>query len=129
MDAGPQCPVRRCLHLEPVSICKDAYTPRECTDNLYSREAVDVEGATCRRATGNQYLARAPGRTDPLDHDLGGCHPQLLRSRISREAGRIAGALYPTMVHGDEARELPVVLRGILWLGPFQDGRGDRGDA
>src|SRR5439155_702186 len=55
--------------------------------------------------------------------DLTGRHPQPLRARLPREAGRAPGPLHSALVPGDQARDLPPLLRRVLRHAALGDDR------
>src|SRR6185312_9769422 len=90
---------------------------------LRRREAMDVEAAASRWTARDRRDARSARPADQARHDVAGRDPQLLRARVSTEAGRAAGPLHRDVVHGDENGPLPSVLCRILRHRPCAHGR------
>ena len=99
-------PLELAWTLIPLGICmiffawgsliffQEARAPKGAMEVYARRQTVDVEVRVRRRAARHQPASRAgrPRRED--DHEFAGCHPQLLRARISHQGGRAAGPLH-----------------------------------
>jgi hypothetical protein len=60
---------------------------------------------------------------------IAGCHSQLLRAELPREAGCVTGAIHNAVVYADTGRHISFVLRGILRHRSRAHARRHRRDA
>ena len=107
---------------------KERTPPRGADRSLCRRQAVDVEAAARRRPARDQRTARARGPRRQDDHDLAGCDPQLLCSRLPHQAGCSARPLHHGLVSCHQGRNVSSVLRRVLRHAALRHDRPGRGD-
>ena len=99
--------------LPPVH-ASSASPPRTRCSSLRHGQAVDVEVRAIPRAAAPSRALRAGGAAGEAHHDLARRHPQLLRPRVPRQAGRRPRALHDRVVRGERAGTLRDPLHRVL---------------
>ena len=87
---------------------------RQRRHDVRGRQAMDVEDPASGGRPGDQRPACAARPAGPAPDGHRGRAPRVLHPGIPGQGGRGAGQVHQPLVHADEDRHLPPVLRGIL---------------
>ena len=114
------------LRLGDGRLLPDRAAARPDARDLRDRQAVDVALPARRRPARDQRAARA-GRPAGQGHvHVRGRAARPLHPGVPREGRRHSGPLQLDLVHGDQDRRIPPVLRRVLRHQPLGDGRHGR---
>src|SRR6185312_7698579 len=128
-DAGGR-PARPVLSLvgDRLHAVREAPRPaQEHAGRVRHGQAVDVEVRLPWRPELDRDHLRTDGAPDQAAVDLARRHSQLLRPRLSDQAGRAAGPLHDRLVRGLRAGDAPGAVRRVLRNGALDHARAGGG--